>query len=255
MSSSLYYLKLCKDLQNINLPNNIKVLPNKCFYNYFNLKSITLPTSIKLIENKCFDNCYKLTCINNQSLTCLTKLGKKCFHNTRLKDIEFLKNTHIMYLPEECFNGCEFERVTLPTTIKHIASCCFMNCCKLQNIIIPNSVTYIGDSCFYGCDKLTRIDLSTNLTCLPEECFSCCTNLKHIVLPDKITKIHEDTFIDCRLKYIQWSRNLKTIILWNDKEKHIKETDDLLHIYRKYCETFCYYDFDKRITFIKKIFK
>lgn len=86
----------------------------------------------------------------------------------------------------------------LPSTLKYISSCAFLDMHDLTHITIPEGVTEIGYSAFSGCSNLSSVELPESLQEIGEEAFMSCWSLKNIVIPSSVSYIEDTAFSDCR---------------------------------------------------------
>lgn len=70
----------------------------------------------------------------------------------------------IVSIGPRAFVGTGLNSVTLPNTLRHIATQAFKGCSRLQYVIIPDSVTSIGGQAFYFCDSLRTVVLGKSVT-------------------------------------------------------------------------------------------
>ena len=113
-------------MDNVVIPEGVKTLNERTFYECSSLASVVLPQSLITIENAyCFYNCSKLSKIILPEN--LTKIGDNAFqHCTSLKEI------------------------TIPSNVTHIGSAAFAGCTLLSTLNIPKSVTSIDQYIISG---------------------------------------------------------------------------------------------------------
>lgn len=117
------------NLKEITLPETIKVIQRKAFYNCSKLESINLD-NVEEIERGAFSYCNSLTSLNVGAL----KIGSSAFYKCKnLKEIK-LSNTKI------------------------ISDMAFAST-KISKISIPSSCTKVGDDVFYECVALKEINV------------------------------------------------------------------------------------------------
>ena len=121
------------------------------------------------------------------------------------------------------FQNCtELTKITIPSSVKTIASYAFANCTKLSNITfeedsqltyigsnafesctsltgisLPAGITSIGNSVFRWCSSLTNISMSSNITSIGNNAFAYCSGLTSITIPSKVTEIGYNAFQHC----------------------------------------------------------
>ena len=121
-------------MKNVELNDNISVIPSECFSGCTNLETISNLQSIKRIENKAFKNC---------------------------KSITKFDLPQILSISDYAFSGCDTaSSFILGDELEKLGDRVFYNCPNLTSLIIPGKVKSIGSSVFSGCSAL--INLSFN---------------------------------------------------------------------------------------------
>lgn len=93
---------------------------------------------------------------------------------------------------KEMFAECDFEEITLPSTLKYIGNSAFKNYVG-STIIIPDAVDTIGNNAFMNAVNLTEIILPDTLSSIGELAFYGDANLS-INIPSKVSKIGNYAF-------------------------------------------------------------
>lgn len=120
---------------------------------YYNCKisTVIIPNSIKVISDRAFYNCYDLQrVIMGNSVT---HIGDYAFASCKLKTIDL--SDSLTYIGEYAFMSA-IESIVLPDSLTTIARNAFYGS-SLITITIPESVTKIGDGAFNMCDFLCEI--------------------------------------------------------------------------------------------------
>lgn len=198
-----------KSVHNIILSNQVTEIPDKAFYECYDLQNIIISNSVQRIGNVAFYHCYNL-----QTLTIpdtVVEMGGGVFYDCyNLKYIK-LPNTlthldHYLYTSEEgdqsqdmgFFQNCHnLQTIVLPQTLQSIGNSAFSACFSLTSVTIPNSVTSIGEHAFYGCQNLTSIVIPDNVTNIENSTFYNCYNLTSINIPNSVTSIGSEAFTGC----------------------------------------------------------
>lgn len=126
----------------------------RAFMDHKNLKEIDLGKNIKVIGRLAFLNCKKLEKID---LSFIEDIGRNAFENCiSLKEVELsLKD-----ILGGTFMGCtQLENVWLTNTIS-IGSYAF-SLTGIKEITIPRSCSLVGDEAFYGCFNLAKITVKS----------------------------------------------------------------------------------------------
>ena len=122
----------CKNLTNIEIGNNVKVLPPYVFANCSGVTNITIPDSVTAIGDYAFYSCTGLTTIT-------------------IPD-------NVSYIGDSSFRGCiKLNNVIIGNSATSIGERAFYECSELVSIILPDSVISIGRDAFFGCDEFEYV--------------------------------------------------------------------------------------------------
>ena len=154
----------CKDLTSVSIPNSVTSIGLETFYGCSGITSITIPDSLASIEEGTFLYCSNLT------------------------------------------------SVTISSNVTTIGIRAFAACSNLIDISIPNSVTSVGDYAFAQCSKLVSITLGEGLTNIGNQVFSNCKKLTSIYVPcGELERFEAMLPNDNRIKYLpSYNLNLTT---------------------------------------------
>lgn len=166
------------------------------FNNKANLTKIVFPDSVRYIGN------VSVFCPELQELEFsdnLVRLGSG-------SELVMSKYMHIkeIVLPEglEVISDCAFqcayelEKISFPSTLKHIGRQAFLNCTSLKSVEINCKEAVICDSAFSNCISLETVTLSA-IKEINASVFRGCEALTSVTLPEGLTKIAYDTFGEC----------------------------------------------------------
>lgn len=117
---------------NIEIPEDIKVIPSYAFYGCDEILSVTIPDGVTEIGFSAFSGCSSLKNIAIPDSV------------TNIEDSAFFKCSDI-------------ENITIPNNITSIGGYTFFGCASLESIAIPESVTEIGENAFVGCEAMSNI--------------------------------------------------------------------------------------------------
>ena len=109
------------------------------------------------------------------------------------------------------FQGTTITSIVIPSTIKIISSCAFINCTTLQKVVLPETITSIEWGAFAYCSSLKEIRLPESLTQLSSWCLAGCTELNNINIPKQITYLPSACFKNSGLKYIELPEKLSSL--------------------------------------------
>ena len=158
---------------------------------------IFIPNSVRQIGEKCFYNCQNLRQITFGSPTFIQTIGVNFINRTNVAEIVIPDCvTHLSY---DLFKGC--ENIAKVDFGPHSSLVCIeRECFSESNIIeisLPRSLTKLEDRCFYGCRKLVRLSFGQSLELsIGRECFAR-TGLQEIYIPDIVTEIRDSCFSFC----------------------------------------------------------
>lgn len=81
--------------------------------------------------------------------------------------------------------------VTIPESVTKIENSAFLNCTALKSLTIPDSVKEIGKSAFSGCSALASLSIGTGLTKLGAGAFAGCISLSSATMTEGKTSLSE----------------------------------------------------------------
>lgn len=206
------------NLEEVSIPEGIKVLGNGVFANWRNLRKVTIPDSVTKIEYGAFYWCTSLTDIiipngvieigfdafrGCKSLTSIsipdsvTSIGQCAFYDCRsLTDITIPEG--VIEIGEGTFFHCDsLTHITIPNSVIKIGPEVFYRCSSLTDVKIPDGVTHIGEGAFAFCESLKNVTLPDSVTSIGYEAFSSCISLTNISLPKNMTRIRTSMFVGC----------------------------------------------------------
>ena len=139
------------------IPDGIKTIAERAFYENETLKAITIPSSVTKIDDYAFNEAKALEKITIPNS--VKEIGQNAFrYCTKLKSI------------------------TLPNTINAIEKETFLGCNELKSIVIPNSVERIEQNIIYWCDKIESITLPKSIKSMNKYALNG-NQLKYIYIP------------------------------------------------------------------------
>lgn len=184
----------CTTLTEITLPDKITTIEYGVFNGCYGLKNITLPAGLKSIGDSAFSGCGNLEGITLPSG--LNSIGKSAFQST-FKDAGIDTVTipdTVTSLGNFAFSGANIKRITIPASVKSIASGVFQNCKMLTKAVVSEGITSIGTSAFSGSGFLSDLTLPVNsLTSIDGGAFNS-TGLKSVTIPASVTSIGINPF-------------------------------------------------------------
>ena len=143
----------------IVIPSEIDGLPVtkigwETFKNSHNIVSVVIPDTVEEIESAAFFGCRNLTDLVVPET--VKELDESAFRGCHglVDENGFIIVLNVLY--EYLGNA---ETVTIPSGIKTIAYCCFMDNKKIKKVILPDSIREISCGAFLRCKNLQPIDI------------------------------------------------------------------------------------------------
>ena len=207
-------LKYIGKSANVDIPNTVRIIGERAFYNYYILTNVTIPDFVTSIKNWAFYECFSLQsitipktvknvgafafsgCKTLSSITIpnsVTSIGiGPCARCTQLNQINVEEGNH-RYCSK---NGNLYTKYgnaliqyaigkkdvsfTIPSSVKIIEGWAFAGCTSLKNITIPNAVTRIDGSAFSDCTSLQSISIPGSVTNIGNGICAKCSQLNQI---------------------------------------------------------------------------
>ena len=168
----------CTCIESVIIPKSVKTIEESAFKNCINLKSITCPKALGSIAENAFEGC--------DNLTAITVPGSKAeaFFNGFI----FKGTTLHKYIGRD-------EHVNIPSFIKKIGQCAFVENKAVVSVDIPNSVIAIDEGAFKDCTGLTSVTFPAGVCVIDKSAFEGCGNLKPITVQDSMAEAFFNGFI------------------------------------------------------------
>ena len=202
----------------ITLPEGVKEIHKRAFYDCRKLTHVEFPESLRRISSGAFQDCNWL---DEVVLPCEAKVmphafddHTKIFRRAKHENADFLIQDRVLirYLGHD-------ECVRVPDGVRCIGKEAFteavmsdrgiamrgLSC--IREVVLPPGIEEIGERAFGGCENLTHIELPQSLRLIGGSAFSACRSLKQIVIPEQVTEIGKYAFM--------WCENLMQIELPN----------------------------------------
>lgn len=180
------------DLEEVIIPNTIKVIGEGTFSKCKNFYKIKIPDSVERIEKYAFAYC--------KAFNGIGKIGSD-------EDIELPSS--VVFIGDEAFAWCDLEYVDIPIGVLSIGKRCFIYNKNLQEVSLPKNLKYLGSECFKY-TSVKNVSIGEGLEVLNFGTFSHCIELKEVMLPNSLKVINGACFNNCHLlDYISMSSNIK----------------------------------------------
>ena len=144
------------ELEKIVFVNARQKLEKAAFWGYSKLKHIELPAELKEIPDYAFAGCVALESISIPNS--VKSIGEYAFFGCKnLKKID-LSETKISKIKKAAFEGCKnLETAKLSSNLKKIEKNTIKNCENLKQVDISEFVEKIEEYSFFGCKKLKKV--------------------------------------------------------------------------------------------------
>lgn len=190
----------------IEFDGDVKLFPNKAFYNYQNLKSIVIPDSVIRLGEYALGNCHSLTSVKIGSG--VKNIWDAAFINcNNLKSIELPES--VKTIDANAFASCGLTSIVIPGGVKNIGSGAFSNCKSLTSVVFSYGITSIGKEAFRGCIKLVSVDIPDSVMRIGDQAFYCPpeyqSSLTTVNIGNSVTNIGVSAF--------EYNRNLTSITI------------------------------------------
>ena len=188
----------CTSLKKVSLPNSVKRIRTKLFYNCSSLVEVIYSNELEEIEDSAFEGCkllYKVYPRGQKGIDgaiifpkTLVSLGKNAFRNCEsFKYLNILggDKAALTALSGNAFENCKkFEGATKDGT-------------SSEEISFPEGIHVTGEYVFRGCTNLKKIRFTGDLNVINKGLFQNCTSLETVVVNPTITQIMESAFENC----------------------------------------------------------
>ena len=145
-------------IEKLVIPETVTTLGYRMCYGCTNLKEVNLPDNISVIPDYAFEKCTLLEKINIPQL--LVQIRNDAFAESGIK--EFIAPDSFKEIWGYAFKDCKnLEKVDLNKTTS-IGDMSFENCTKLSSIVLPNTLVELGTYVFSGCTSLNNIKMPSN---------------------------------------------------------------------------------------------
>lgn len=207
----------CYSLENINLPNQVTIIPEGCFEDCYNLQQILLPKGLKCIEKYPFKGCKNLSSIfigsnvnsiSPNSFDFTENLNSIIVHKDNLKFSSIagilLEGQTLIRVPEAFDCRSENPRKTNSLLANVMQKCSAIGEGAFRNtnitlMLIPKNIRGIYYRAFECCQSLKVIYFQEGccIDYIGMKTFANCPNLQVIQIPDGVSIIGAYAFENC----------------------------------------------------------
>lgn len=211
----------------VEIPKGVEIIGEYAFCGS-SLTSVTIPNSVKGIDSRAFYNCWDLTSINIPDS--VKKIGTQAFYCCS-KLISITIPDSVESIGRSAFEGCiRLKQVAIGDGVTSIGNSAFYQCIHLTSVTIGKGVTSIRNSAFEGCYELTSVHYTGDVACWCRINFGssdanplCYAHnlylndapLTELVIPNTVTDINDFAFYGCfSLTSVTVPSSVKSIGSW-----------------------------------------
>ena len=154
----------CPKLTSINLPSTLKTIGEYAFHSCSSLRSIVIPDGVTMIDSNAFENCKNLSSITIPKN--IKDFGFKAFENTAwIKAKRSVYSSKLVIVNGILLDASESTNasITLPSSLKAIASFAYNSNDYIESVVIPSGCTSIGLAAFTFCRKLENVTIPSTV--------------------------------------------------------------------------------------------
>lgn len=150
----------CKNLESINLPENLELIGDWAFYDC-GIKRLQLPNKLKHIGENAFWGCEKLSG-SIEIPSGVTKLSNNVFGFSPIQEVKF--HEALTEIGDCAFVKCHLKTLDLPSSLISIGNYAFSDNWFLTGITIPESVKFLGTEAFSELGRIEYIKIPASIT-------------------------------------------------------------------------------------------
>ncbi|MDE7456904.1 MAG: leucine-rich repeat domain-containing protein [Prevotella sp.] len=197
-----------------------ETVPDNAFDGMSNVSNVKLPEGVKIIGQYAFRGTQLL---NIDIPSSVTYIGQYAFYQTRVKSVNFKKDSELQYIGYYAFLGCtSLEEFIMPNTVTQLGSrndnynsdydtSILSECTNLKKVHFSDALTVLEQYVCYNCRNLEEVHLPKNVTAIRDLAFYNCEKLKHIELPSTLKRIDYNAFYNCGLDSVCLPLKLSTM--------------------------------------------
>ena len=164
------------------------------------LRDVSIPNNVRGLCNRCFYDCKSLRLVNFGSSSSLERIGDSCFEGSGVEEVSIPDS--VRRLCDRCFYGCKsLRRVNFgsSSSLELIGDSCFADS-GVEEMSIPDGVRQLCDDCFKWCGNLRRVNFgsASSLERISARCFAG-SGLVDFAIPSTVGTIGGGAFGECRL--------------------------------------------------------
>lgn len=186
-------------LEEINLCEGIKELPEFFFCGLANVHSVNIPSTVTDIGVGAFA-LSGITCFTASPK--LESIEEYAFYGCNsLTEIDL--GSHVMIIGESAFGKCEtLEEIYIPDSVTILEIGAFKDCSCLTTVRMSSNVDYIPREAFYNCKNLAYFTWDANSKLIGRLAFGNCVSLNNFDFVN-VVKIYANSFLGSGISVVQ----------------------------------------------------
>lgn len=202
-----------KYLSSVSIPSEyrgkiVTRIVGDAFSNFSNLQEVAIPDTIKYVDERAFYQCNALTTVSIPDS--VVQIGDDAFYGCSNLQTVAIGNK-VTVLGDRVFSGCTaLTAVSIPDSVVQIGDGVFSDCTSLQSVELGQGLENVGLYVFNGCSSLKTINVEQgnskyasgdgyvydNTGCLVFYCYGKLAKSQTLILADGITKIDDGIFYE-----------------------------------------------------------
>ena len=197
-----------ENLEELVVPEGVRVLRKNAFCFCESLKRVTLPDSLEIIEDSAFYGCESLETVALGKG--LRKIGSSSFHGCGIEKIVLPDS--LEKIGSSVFSKCNSLReVSLGVRIQKIPNFFFYELKELERVIVHRPIVRVGARAFENCSSFqgfqfdfgqgnseeASMNFPEGLKSIDMRAFSGCGSLKSVRFPMSLLEIGDRAFMNC----------------------------------------------------------
>jgi hypothetical protein len=184
----------CRSLREVNLPNNMDIIPDRMFAGCISLETIRIPDSVTAVGEYAFICCEQLTDVRLPDG--VMKIGGYAF--SECLNLEYIDLPgSLTEIGDFCFTFSGLKSISIPDSVQPVGEYQFRDCYSLKEVKLLKGFSKITGSMFSTCYSIQQVELPDTVAEIGEYAFFCCDDLEEINIPDSVVIIGNKAFHGC----------------------------------------------------------
>lgn len=194
---------------------DVLVIGDYCFSGNKNVEEVILPNKLRVIEKCAFEDCSNLYSVTLPST--LEKISDFAFRCTALKEIDIPEN--VSSIGKYAFYLTHIENVVIPQNVSVIEKYAFYGIQELKTVKLSERLCEIGERAFGGCKALETVEMYDNVSTFGDYCFSDCVSLRSLYIPKAAEHFGNAAFNGCT-NLVLYVKNGSAVIEYAKKNNY-----------------------------------